>query len=55
MAARVKHTPNTSMIHRVYEHWDAEEELCGLCKLWWLARSHSFRKEVRHTYEFEAD
>lgn len=51
----VKHDPNKGPLQCVFEHWDATEELCDICRVWWMARSNAFRKEVRHTYEFEAD
>lgn len=42
-------------IQRIYDHWDAKEELCTTCDAWWLARHTAFRREVRNTYEFEVD
>lgn len=51
----VKHEPEDGMLKRVFAHWDDKEELCDTCRVWWMARSNAFRKEARHTYEFEAD
>lgn len=42
-------------LRRIFDHWDAEEELCDRCTSWWLSKSNNFRKEARYTYEFEED
>lgn len=54
MPSAVTHK-SEGMLNRIFDHWDAKEKLCDEERVWWLARSNSFRKEARHTYEFEAD
>lgn len=51
----IKHSPETELLKRVFDHWDAQEELCDTCRVWWMARTNAFRKEARHTYEVEDD
>lgn len=53
--APVVHKDSDGMLKRIFDHWDAKEDLCTICNIWWMARSNAFRKEARHTYEFEAD
>lgn len=52
--AKVVHK-SEGMLRRIFDHWDAKEKLDSECLMWWKARSNAFRKEARHTYEFEAD
>ena len=42
-------------IKEVYEHWGKKEKLCYACEQFWKACSTSYRREIRHTYEFEED
>lgn len=54
MPKNVKHKRD-GFLNRIFDHWDAKEELCANETSWWMERSNAFRKEARHTYEFEAD